>query len=1314
MSTIEHEKIPTTAAVSFGASHVNGHLTLTPPTARQKMSSLWLQQQSKSMKKVRRSNMLKGMIGHVSPPFRHFAGTVHQDETPVSSGTKDDARVELPSSRTLALIKPDAMQANHKDDIIEKIKQSGFRIVQEQQLHLSKEKTGLFYKEHEGKPFFQDLTSWMSSAPIYALVLEKQDAVQAWRHLMGPTNSNKARDVEPNSIRALFGTDGSHNAAHGSDSQASAEREIALIFGNDEPHVVEVQDLKDKFDTQDVCKPDAVDESKEQQSEAVKEPEATTEASKLDDFVDTKNAVVDHQANEVEPTVETKHLHTADLVMSQDDVTDLSQKEEDETINAAPKDVKKDETKDTRVAADTEEKEAAVADPVVVSLDAKLNVSLEDTAAVAANDGLPANTADRDDGASKEEQVVNIAIADEKINLADGSDSDNKQALAENAPDAKEAPLTDTVNAQEAPQVDAVVTVTVEATNTDDATAITTPNATKDDTEETDKPDTTAAANNTKKEDTHIEEKKDTKQTEEEPTLEKQDIKVEPEKVVIEADIVAANVDVEEDHDETKANTDAPREIEATVVVKEAKVDAVLEPVAVEAPKTELSAVPVGLEEEEKKELSTAEQDTKPEEPIAVTIHADIVTANVHDNDDGANHHQHQDGVTSDEVAPQEGEETQQTNAIAAAHCDVDADRPLDKAEEKNATEDHPDVNVNESATQEKEGDLISTTPTTTTTATATTTDTDANTPSNGNSSDSSKHSSVTADKSQVKENIKETHVNKKQPKLKAPGVATTGASSAGHPRSATATTPADKKKATSTGLRKPTSTLKKKPTTTPGSNGADAEDGKDKPKPKTRVPRVALLSQQPKKKPAAQDDAPADKEVKTKKAAGSTRSLVSRLTAPTAASARKKTSSATEGTTSAAATITTPKPADPVRQKKVSATATKKVPATTATTGSRVSRVSAASKPAAAAAAAAAATGAAATTASGIKKPTSMATKASGGVRRTSPPTSTTASKKADGTTVKRTTGTTAGTRAAASGLPSSANPGKTSTRKETLSTGSKLKKPTPATKKPSAATLTAPKKIKKADVDADATASAGSPTASSASKASSESSHTADHQATADVETSATPSSTSSASHHPDEAVETTTTEPVISDTNEAEADPVLDSTTDENNDSSSNNGGVDQELINESEIGSDVIVSSQDVTEDEKKATEKQDDIIVDLPKQETNNEQEVESVDIGTKEQEQDKVLIVEPSANQASDAEVAAITATKTSTSTSTTPTVAITSNKPQMASLRSRFENLNNNTTNNTLNHNQLQTTSSKEIRSKSPNRIADMINRFQ
>ncbi|KAG1593493.1 hypothetical protein G6F46_007698 [Rhizopus delemar] len=131
---------------------------------------------------------------------------------------------------TLAIIKPDAIQV--KDAIIERIKKEGFKITREQEILLSKEKMCLFYREHESKPFYDDLVQWMSSSPIYAMTLEKENAVQDWRVLMGPTDPAKAKVVEQSSIRALFGTDGLHNAVHGSDCLISAEREIGLLFNN--------------------------------------------------------------------------------------------------------------------------------------------------------------------------------------------------------------------------------------------------------------------------------------------------------------------------------------------------------------------------------------------------------------------------------------------------------------------------------------------------------------------------------------------------------------------------------------------------------------------------------------------------------------------------------------------------------------------------------------------------------------------------------------------------------------------------------------------------------------------------------------------------------------------------------------------------------------------------------------------------------------------------------------------------------------------------------------------------------------------------
>ncbi|KNC98195.1 uncharacterized protein SPPG_06597 [Spizellomyces punctatus DAOM BR117] len=136
------------------------------------------------------------------------------------------------TERTCALIKPDAYAAGKKDEIVEKIKLAGFAIVAEKEVEMAREMAEEFYKEHHGKPFYDELVAWMSSTPIYAMVLENDTAITAWRELAGPTNSIKAKEIAPESIRALYGTDGSHNAVHGSDSPGSAEREIRIIFGD--------------------------------------------------------------------------------------------------------------------------------------------------------------------------------------------------------------------------------------------------------------------------------------------------------------------------------------------------------------------------------------------------------------------------------------------------------------------------------------------------------------------------------------------------------------------------------------------------------------------------------------------------------------------------------------------------------------------------------------------------------------------------------------------------------------------------------------------------------------------------------------------------------------------------------------------------------------------------------------------------------------------------------------------------------------------------------------------------------------------------
>ncbi|KAI9218309.1 nucleoside diphosphate kinase [Blastocladiella britannica] len=131
--------------------------------------------------------------------------------------------------RTLALIKPDAYPK--RDEIIAAIEVRGFKVVaKHMDLRLDPAVAGEFYRDHLGKPFYEELVEWMASGPIVALVLEKENAVVAWRDAMGPTNAIKAREIAADTLRALYGTDGSKNALHGSDSPLNAVREIGLLF----------------------------------------------------------------------------------------------------------------------------------------------------------------------------------------------------------------------------------------------------------------------------------------------------------------------------------------------------------------------------------------------------------------------------------------------------------------------------------------------------------------------------------------------------------------------------------------------------------------------------------------------------------------------------------------------------------------------------------------------------------------------------------------------------------------------------------------------------------------------------------------------------------------------------------------------------------------------------------------------------------------------------------------------------------------------------------------------------------------------------
>ncbi|NWH82074.1 NDK5 kinase, partial [Piaya cayana] len=130
--------------------------------------------------------------------------------------------------RTLALIKPDVI--DKEEEIEDRILQSGFMITQKRKLQLSPEQCSNFYADQYGKEFFPNLTAYMISGPLVAMVLARHRAVSYWKELLGPSDSVRAMRTHPHSLRAIYGTDDLRNALHGSLSVSIAEREIRFMF----------------------------------------------------------------------------------------------------------------------------------------------------------------------------------------------------------------------------------------------------------------------------------------------------------------------------------------------------------------------------------------------------------------------------------------------------------------------------------------------------------------------------------------------------------------------------------------------------------------------------------------------------------------------------------------------------------------------------------------------------------------------------------------------------------------------------------------------------------------------------------------------------------------------------------------------------------------------------------------------------------------------------------------------------------------------------------------------------------------------------
>jgi len=133
--------------------------------------------------------------------------------------------------RTLVIVKPDGVQRGLIGPIITRLERRGLRIAAMKMMQIDKALARRHYAEHEGKPFYPGLISFITSAPVVVMVLEGPNAIEITRATMGATNPAKAL---PGTIRADYGLDTGRNLIHGSDGPESAQREIALYFGESE------------------------------------------------------------------------------------------------------------------------------------------------------------------------------------------------------------------------------------------------------------------------------------------------------------------------------------------------------------------------------------------------------------------------------------------------------------------------------------------------------------------------------------------------------------------------------------------------------------------------------------------------------------------------------------------------------------------------------------------------------------------------------------------------------------------------------------------------------------------------------------------------------------------------------------------------------------------------------------------------------------------------------------------------------------------------------------------------------------------------
>mgnify|MGYP001083813232 FL=1 len=135
--------------------------------------------------------------------------------------------------RTLSIVKPDAVANNAIGGVLAVIEKGGLKIIASKMIHMTRAQAERFYAVHRERPFFGDLTKFMSEGPVVVSVLEGANAIERYREMLGATNPEKAA---PGTVRQLYGTNVERNAAHGSDAPETAAVEIAFFFNALELH----------------------------------------------------------------------------------------------------------------------------------------------------------------------------------------------------------------------------------------------------------------------------------------------------------------------------------------------------------------------------------------------------------------------------------------------------------------------------------------------------------------------------------------------------------------------------------------------------------------------------------------------------------------------------------------------------------------------------------------------------------------------------------------------------------------------------------------------------------------------------------------------------------------------------------------------------------------------------------------------------------------------------------------------------------------------------------------------------------------------